>query len=163
MRAGRSAFAAAAMLWAASLPAATYEAAASQAGWLARRFAFAIYAVGSMVCHQQVARSFESWGVQWPVCARCTGLYFGAAVAAAAFLMTSSPRRGAPVIVRHHRQRTLKMRLALVVAGLPTVMTLLYEWTSGTTPSNWTRAVAGAALGVGIAFVLLSTSMDRVN
>ena len=34
------------------------------------------------LCHQQLARSFHSHGQPWPVCARCTGLYAGAAAGA---------------------------------------------------------------------------------
>ena len=38
--------------------------------------------VGSRVCHQRPERSFHTSGVRWPVCARCSGLYFGAACGA---------------------------------------------------------------------------------
>ena len=38
------------------------------------------YLVGSLICHQRPGRSFRPWGVQMPVCARCAGLYLGAAV-----------------------------------------------------------------------------------
>ena len=40
------------------------------------------YLVGSVICHQRPDRSFRLWGVQMPVCARCAGLYLGAAVGA---------------------------------------------------------------------------------
>src|SRR5215471_10121519 len=41
-----------------------------------------VYEAGSLVCHQLSNRSFHAWGAQMPVCARCTGLYVGAAAAA---------------------------------------------------------------------------------
>ena len=45
-------------------------------------FVLAVYGIGSLVCHQLPARSFHLWSAQMPVCARCAGIYFGAAVAA---------------------------------------------------------------------------------
>ncbi|MGH8188115.1 MAG: DUF2085 domain-containing protein, partial [Steroidobacteraceae bacterium] len=40
------------------------------------------YAFGSVICHQRPERSFRIGLATLPVCARCTGLYAGAAVAA---------------------------------------------------------------------------------
>src|SRR5262245_24389943 len=48
----------------------------------------AVYQIGSLVCHQLPNRSFHFWGAQLPVCARCTGLYVGAALAALASVRT---------------------------------------------------------------------------
>jgi hypothetical protein len=42
------------------------------------------------------------------------------------------------------------------VAILPTIVTLVYEWVTGDTPSNVVRAVAGAPLGAAVAFVVMS-------
>lgn len=36
-----------------------------------------IFAVGSSLCHQIPSHGFTANGVQFPVCARCTGLYLG--------------------------------------------------------------------------------------
>src|SRR5262245_19064114 len=55
--------------------------------------AFATYAIGSLVCHQRPERSFHLFGTQMPVCARCVGIYAGAA-AAAALLWLFGDRRG---------------------------------------------------------------------
>ena len=38
------------------------------------------YLLGGLICHQRSDRSFRLWGVQMPVCARCAGLYGGAAL-----------------------------------------------------------------------------------
>jgi hypothetical protein len=48
-----------------------------------------------------------------------------------------------------------RARLLLAIAALPTAVTLIYEWTTGITPSNAIRAIAGASLGAAIAFVVL--------
>jgi uncharacterized membrane protein len=36
-----------------------------------------VYAFGSLICHQRPERSFFWGDHQFPVCARCTGLYLG--------------------------------------------------------------------------------------
>lgn len=36
-----------------------------------------VHSVGFGICHQATARSFEAGGLQFPVCARCTGIYTG--------------------------------------------------------------------------------------
>src|SRR3954470_13491308 len=41
-----------------------------------------LFPVGQFMCHQRPERSFFLRGHQLPVCARCTGLYAGAALAA---------------------------------------------------------------------------------
>lgn len=39
-----------------------------------------IFAVGSSICHQIPSHSFVVEGVQFPLCARCTGLYLGSLI-----------------------------------------------------------------------------------
>src|SRR5262249_922300 len=55
-------------------------------------FALVVYAVGAVVCHQLPDRSFHLLGRQLPVCARCTGIYAGAAVAAILATFASDPK-----------------------------------------------------------------------
>ncbi|MDP2319137.1 MAG: DUF2085 domain-containing protein [Acidobacteriota bacterium] len=45
------------------------------------------YLAGSVVCHQLPERSFVTAGLQWPVCARCAGIYLGVAAGFAAWWM----------------------------------------------------------------------------
>lgn len=105
----------------------------------------AVYAIASRICHQLADRSFHTNGVQWPVCARCAGLYlaapFGAVVALAA------------------RRRPRLWRAAawpiLIVAALPTAVTLAIEWPGLGAPSNLTRAVAALPLGAAITFLMV--------
>ena len=107
--------------------------------------AFAVYAVGSFICHQRPERSFHLWGAALPVCARCSGIYVGA---------TAAPLLKW-VIVRW--QSGVAPVQSLVAAALPTTATLVYEWTAGATPSNWIRAAAAVPLGmVAAAHVLRS-------
>jgi hypothetical protein len=45
-------------------------------------------------------------------------------------------------------------RLLLLIALLPTAATLVFEWTTGVTPPNWIRALAGLPLGVAAAWAV---------
>lgn len=144
---------AAAVLWAAALPLASYAAAGHLSSSSGYAFAAVIYAFGGFICHQLPERSFELWGAQLAVCARCAGIYGGAAAAALAGLTLRTRLRlhrsfaAAPTRLRLHRR--FDAAPLLVLALLPTALTLAFEWTSGTTPAHWIRALAGALLGGG--------------
>src|SRR5262249_50728026 len=75
---------AAPVLWVVALFAALAVASRSSVGMPLYALSAVVYEVGSLVCHQLSNRSFHAWGAQMPVCARCTGLYVGAAAAALA-------------------------------------------------------------------------------
>ena len=111
----------------------------------------AVYLVGSKICHQLAARSFHTNGVQWPVCARCAGLYLSAPLGAVV-AMTARRRPGVwgaaswPI---------------LVVSAVPTAVTLAIEWLGLGAPSNLTRALAALPLGGVIAFLIVRTAGGR--
>jgi uncharacterized membrane protein len=119
-----------------------------------------VYLTGRLLCHQLPERSFFLWGAQMPVCARCTGIYAGAAVAAIVASSLAAPKHG-------RREGGSAAKLALLGAALPTLATLVYEWTTGQTPANWIRASAGVPIGVVVAWIVcrldLSPSGDEVN
>jgi hypothetical protein len=70
---------AAGLAWASAIVAAPLRVSRSDrgAGWYASGL---VYAAAAIVCHQRPERSFHTAGIQWPVCARCTGLYLGGAL-----------------------------------------------------------------------------------
>jgi hypothetical protein len=136
-------FAAASAAWAAALPTAALAASRSDPTLFSFGFSLAAYAIGSVICHQLPDRSFHLWGRQLPVCARCTGIYIGAAAAAIVSL----------AIRRARRARVPPLTMACAGA-LPTAATLLFEWTTGITPGNWTRAGAGVVLGAAVGWIL---------
>jgi uncharacterized membrane protein len=138
----RRAFVAASVLWALALPLATWIASRPHPTVPLYAVALAVYGTGSLVCHQLHARSFQLWTAQMPVCARCTGIYLGGALAAIA---TS--------VGRYASART-PSRAVVLAAALPTAATLLYEWSTGATPSNVVRAAAGLPLGVVVAWIV---------
>jgi uncharacterized membrane protein len=154
----RRLFGAAAVAWAAALPAATAAAAQTAPALPAYLGAALVYAVGAVVCHQLPGRSFHLWGRQMPVCARCTGIYLGAALVAVAGFTRLTPVRLATWIASR------SAGLA-VIAAAPTVATLVVEWTTGSVPSNAVRAAAGVVLGAALAALVLAPAApsDEVN
>jgi uncharacterized membrane protein len=105
-----------------------------------------VYAAGSLVCHQLTDRSFHLGGFQLPVCARCLGIYAGAACGT---LITLSR------VVQGSDPGTA--RRVVAVAALPTLVTVAAEW-AGTWPtSNAVRFAAGVPLGLAVAMVVRAT------
>jgi uncharacterized membrane protein len=137
----RRAFLAASTAWAAAIPLAAYSASRPDGSSVAYAFALGVYDLGRIVCHQLPARSFHVWMTSLPVCARCTGIYAGAALAALALRGRLVDTRSNPKIV-------------LLAALVPTAATLAFEWTTGVMPSHWIRALAGVPLGVAVAWAI---------
>ena len=156
----RRAFVGAAMAWPMALLLAPVAAARPQPSSIGYAFALVIYAAGSLICHQRPERSFHLLGAQLPVCARCLGIYAGAALIS---VIVRSPRpdfvAGAWPVRRGPPSRRVgdgrpAPRTVLLVSALPTAATLLVEWTTGHTPGNWTRAVSGVPLGAAVAWIV---------
>ena len=100
-----------------------------------------VYAIGSFICHQRPERSFHIEAAQLPVCARCLGVYAGAAVGTLSRIVPGlDPPLGA--------------RAALLLGVVPTIVTIALEWTVGD-PGNVVRGAAGVPIGVAAAFVLV--------
>ncbi|MDO8793276.1 MAG: DUF2085 domain-containing protein, partial [Vicinamibacterales bacterium] len=156
-------FVAASIAWAVLLPLAPFVASQPAPARFWYGLAFVVYGAGSFICHQLPARSFHSWSAQWPVCARCTGIYVGAAVTAIVAtvrfntvrLPSLSLRPGKPDTTYLHLTNPRRARAWLAAAALPTAVTLAYEWTTGDMPSNAIRAFAGAPLGAAVAFIVV--------
>ena len=110
-----------------------------------------VYQAASHICHQLPARSFFTAGVQWPVCARCTGLYLAAPIGAIAAAVGLSRRRPLDPVTRW-----------TVVASVPTALTLALEWLGVTPASGAARLLAALPLGAMVAYVIVRvTAGDR--
>ena len=127
------------------------------AGWLAIlvsapampvRVAAAVQLFASFVCHQIPERSFHLDGHQLPVCARCLGIYAGAAAVACL---------GCLALVRNPLRRwpAARFRRIATIAAAPTVVTVIGEWSGVWTTSNGQRALAGLVLGAAAALVVV--------
>ena len=182
----RAAFVAASAAWALLLLAAPFAASRPHASPLASVLIVGVYGIGSLVCHQLPERSYHLWTAQMPVCARCAGIYVGAALAAvfaAAFRPAEPVRHTTAVrqsnvvpqsnVVRHSAgvaasqtivaQGVSPARLALALAAVPTLVTLVYEWTTGDMPSHAIRAASGVPLGVVVAWLVVAAADNQVN
>ena len=137
--------------WATALPLTTWVASRAHAPSLLYAAAAAVYGIGALVCHQLPARSFQLWAVQLPVCARCTGIYVGAAIASL-IAMAVTPR-DAPRVTR----------VAILAAVAPAALTLVYEWWSGQMPAHWIRAASGVPIGAMVTALVVAATGDQVN
>lgn len=162
-RLGLVGIAAMSLLWTAALllAPATLVGQKSQPSW---RAAALVYAIGAGVCHQRPERSFHTAGVQWPVCARCTGLYAGGTAGLLAWPMARRLRRrkGAATAVGEsdlERYHVRRRRRFIVAVAAPTVVTALTALAGLFDPGNAWRALLalplGALAGGALAAVLL--------
>jgi len=138
--------AASAIVWAVLLPVAAAAATEAPRGVIARSTVFLVYGVGRVVCHQRPERSFHWGAAPWPVCARCTGIYAGAAIVALFLLvwrLPSTPTAG-------------RARWWLALGAWPAAASLAYEWVAGVMPSHVTRMVTGVPLGATLAVLVLA-------
>jgi uncharacterized membrane protein len=109
-----------------------------------------VYGVASTICHQRPERSFFLHGRQFPVCGRCAGLYLSGAIAS---LVAWLGARRAP-----HDSRKL-----LLLAAVPTALTIPVEWLGLSPLSNVIRSAAALPLGAaaGWTFVRALRSEDN--
>jgi uncharacterized membrane protein len=116
--------------------------------------------IGYAVCHRIDERSFHIGNRQLPLCARCTGEFYAAAITLI-FLSTVSPKRsgmpgwklGIPLMV---------FLLAFAVDGSNSYLYLLKITTGGAldsipnlyTPNNTLRLFTGSFMGIALASIL---------
>ena len=147
----------ASMVWPLMMAGAVWERAATGGSvWTA-----ALYAAASRICHQRPERSFHTAGVKWPVCGRCSGLYLGAPLGALAAIVVTRRKRAA-LRTAFRANGTVQYAVAvfravwLAVAGLPTLLTLVLEWSGLVPVSTLARFVAAVPLGAVIAYALVT-------
>jgi uncharacterized membrane protein len=153
----RDGFIAATVCWAGLIVAAPFLASRAHASTPASLLIVGVYGIGSLVCHQLPARSYHLWTVQWPVCARCTGIYFGAVFGTLGWISVARSRALLRFGSLHHA------RVLLGIAAAPTVLTLAYEWSTGEMPSNAIRAAAGIPIGFVVAWLVVAAADNQVN
>ena len=152
----RIAFVALAIAWAILLPVAALAASrGAPAEPAAYVLALTVYSIGSVICHQRPERSFQLFAAQLPVCARCTGIYVGAALAAIGFVVRPLGVDGSSPAAR------IGARRVLVLAVLPSVATLVFEWSTGVMPAHWVRALSGAPIGAAVAWIVCRATPAR--
>jgi len=109
-------------------------------------------AVAYAVCHRILSHSFQIDGQQFPLCARCTGMYLGALLGLA--YQSAQGKLGKMPPLRTY------VLLALLVAafGIDGVNSYLHFIPGAPSlyqPQNWLRLVTGTGMGLAMASVLL--------
>jgi uncharacterized membrane protein len=115
------------------------------------------YVAGALVCHQQPERSFHRAGAQYPVCARCLGLYTGATLGVAWWIVVAGLQT-APHTRATRCLRTNVVQSALVIAAIPTLLTVALAWMGLWDASNTIRAGLAFPLGAAIAAVIAAVA-----
>jgi uncharacterized membrane protein len=116
--------------------------------------AAAVYAAGSLVCHQMPDRSFYRHGAQLAVCARCTGIYLGAC---SAVLLVPLP----PSVYMRWSSHPARIGRLLGAAAIPAIATVVAEQAGWWQPSSIVRAATGVALGAaGVLVVVAAVRRD---
>lgn len=110
------------------------------------------YAFGSLICHQRPERSFYIDAAQLPVCARCFGLYAGAALGLIAGLKPCATLRRSGRLSWWRSPSGL--RKLLIAAALPTAITWSSEVLGLWSPANLTRFIAALPLGAAVAVTI---------
>jgi len=118
---------------------------------------------GYALCHRLTERSFTVYGRQFPLCARCTGMYLGAALTILTLFLAGRARQ----VLLPRRGIFIAMLLLLALMGIDGINSYshffpdaphLYE------PRNWLRLAtgmgAGLTLGV-ITFAALAQALWR--
>lgn len=138
-----------ACLWVAAILAAPYGA-TSRHPYAVAAAAF-VYQGAGLICHQRPERSFHLAEVQLPVCGRCFGLYASAVFGALGAWFGAG--RSAPRATR----------LALIVAAVPTALTVSLEFAGLLHPTNAVRAISAAPLGAAAAWVFVRLLRAEAN
>ena len=112
-----------------------------------------IFAVGSVICHQRPERSFFWGDHQFPVCARCTGIYLSAAAGLLGWVAFKTASRWRP--------RSFDPRLAIrviTIAAIPTAVSLATGLIGMWDGSNTTRALLAVPLGASAGVVVAAVA-----
>lgn len=112
-----------------------------------------IFAAGSVICHQRPDRSFFVEGHQLPVCARCTGLYLSGLVGLGGWIALKIARRWRPMVWNPR----ITARL-IVVAAIPTALSLAGGAIGAWDGSNLTRALLAIPLGAGAGAIVAAVA-----
>ena len=139
--------------WVAALAAA--PGAGARVGRPGAHFAAAMYAAGSLICHQRPERSFHLDGAQLPVCARCAGLYAGVSLGVIGWIVVAGAGRRSSSRASYW---TARVRTVLTVMAIPTLATVVTAWLGLWDPGNVVRAVLAVPLGAAAGGIVTAVS-----
>lgn len=142
-----------AVLWVAALVAAPLLASSQSAAAVAT--GVVVYRAASVVCHQIPERSFWISALPLAVCARCFGLYLGAAAASTAML-AGWPRRSPASGEPGTKAGRWSGVVVLAIAAVPTAVSWVVERAGWAGVANTVRFLAALPLGLAAAWIVLA-------
>jgi uncharacterized membrane protein len=116
-------------------------------------------AIGYAVCHRIDARSFHLGDRQFPLCARCSGMYLGALLGLVYQLVQG--RRGSLPSTKTN----IFLGLLVVAFGIDGANSFLHFFPNVAgiyTPANWSRLVTGTGMGIAMSAMLMPTFHQTV-
>jgi uncharacterized membrane protein len=108
------------------------------------------YRCFSPICHQYEARSLTIFGHKLAVCARCSGIYFGALIGVLLY-----------PLVRFSKHWSLRM--LWIIAGLPMLIDVVLDMVGVHASSIGTRLATGSFFGIASAGILLPIAIEAVR
>jgi uncharacterized membrane protein len=116
--------------------------------------------IGYAVCHRIDERSFQVFGRQLPLCARCTGEFYAAGISLLFFAFVSPKKSGMPGWKLG--APLLLFLLAFGLDGANSYLYLLKQTSQGAlanipnlyTPNNTLRLLTGSGMGIALASIL---------
>ncbi|MAT99754.1 MAG: hypothetical protein CL608_21650 [Anaerolineaceae bacterium] len=117
--------------------------------------------VGAAICHRLTARTFVINGRQLPLCARCTGMYLGVALAFGTLLLAGRTRRTdlppLPLLL------TLVGFIGLMgLDGLNSYSHFFPNFPHVYEPQNWLRLVTGMGAGLAMGLLIFPALMQTL-
>ena len=116
-------------------------------------FVAIIFSIGAVICHQRPERSFFWDGHQFPVCARCTGLYLSGAAGLLGWVAVKLSRRWRPIAF----DPRVAVRL-IVIASIPTAVSFASGAIGAWDGTNITRALLAIPLGASAGAIVASVA-----
>jgi len=110
-------------------------------------------ALGSSVCHQLPTHSFIQGDLQFPICARCTGLYLGCLIGIS-YYATQGRKSGLPT--RGYLMLMLFLTIAWGGDGLNSLISDMLGRPFLYTTTNTTRLVTGFGMGLVLSTALMT-------
>jgi uncharacterized membrane protein len=111
------------------------------------------FTIGSSVCHQIPSHSFTAFGIQFPLCARCCGLYLGSFIGLVYYFTqgkkSAIPKKGFVFLL-------IFFFLAWAGDGVNSFITALLNKTVIYETTNMTRLVTGFGMGMVMSTALMT-------
>ena len=111
------------------------------------------FTIGSSVCHQIPSHSFKAFGIQFPLCARCSGLYLGSFIGLVYYFTqgkkSAIPKKGFVFLL-------IFFFLAWAGDGVNSFITAFLNKTVIYETTNMTRLVTGFGMGLVMSTALMT-------